>query len=162
MDPWPLWTLSGSLIKNMSKFLREKISEEYQSITQKVFAQNPERFPQDASCLYIIFAHVPTIPPCWTQNIPKLYIYGIQDGQLPPTNSSTMWQLFFGCRWGLESRPWVLSRFLHFLAFSGPMRCCWVDLFAYALMARTTKTMAQYTFFRAKIMSDLGRQATDV
>lgn len=43
--------LSGSLIKNMSKFLREKISEEYQSITQKVFAQNPERFPQDVFTL---------------------------------------------------------------------------------------------------------------
>ena len=43
--------LSGSLIKNMSKFLREKIEEEYLSITKTVFAKNPDRFPADVFTL---------------------------------------------------------------------------------------------------------------
>ena len=42
---------SGSLIKNMSKFLREKIEEEYLSITKTVFAKNPDRFPADVFTL---------------------------------------------------------------------------------------------------------------
>lgn len=35
----------------MSKFLREKIEEEYLSITKKVFAKNPDRFPRDVFTL---------------------------------------------------------------------------------------------------------------
>ena len=57
--------------KTCPNFYAKRFSEEYQSITQKVFAQNPERFPQDASCLYIHFCTCPNHPPMLDPKHPK-------------------------------------------------------------------------------------------
>ncbi|CAK9031918.1 5 bisphosphate carboxylase/oxygenase large subunit N-methyltransferase [Durusdinium trenchii] len=47
---WPeedLKLLDGSLIKNMSRFLREKIEEEYLNIAKNIFPSRQERFPAE-------------------------------------------------------------------------------------------------------------------